>query len=144
MKLASYGAQRLVNFGGHCAVAAVLLFASVAYAVTPRPAQMPWTTFSEMLKAETTSNMAGCPQGPILVTQIKYKDAAYIMLLTSNPSGIVVFAYDQAPDSDAPYTDIGIGVLDSANADKIPALQWEPFVEAKHRNICPRLFPEQT
>jgi len=110
---------------------------------TPRPAQMPWTTFSgDMVQAHTGIPIRGmCMQGTVEILRFRYKDAQYVLAM-SESSPVVVFAYDPNPeDIDVPYTEVGIGRLDVGNTDVIPPLTWEPYAE-KHKNVCALLFPE--
>ena len=124
---------------------------ALAYILTvgdpsPRPAAMPWTTFSgEMTQAAVGgARMISCPQGEVFVVKFKHKGGMYIMAASTTENGAIVFVYDPNPDDrDSPPTEIGFGHVDPAKPDVIPPLRWEPFSVEKHGSVCVDLFPER-
>lgn len=132
------------KFGGCCILLAALLVTSVAYAVTPRPAVMPWTTFSgpEMLHSAGRSTMISCPGGEVFLAMFRYLDDGSYVMGFAPSNGNIVFVYDsQRNNTETGFTEIGFGQMDPNKPDVIPALRWESWNPAKHSDACVVLFP---
>lgn len=117
----------------------------LSWATPPRPDVLPWKTLDEMSKAAERFEVTACPQGPIIFMKVPYKDFMYVMVTPTEDAGPIAFAFDPAPtEMGAPYTEVGLGVMNPAKRGEIPPLKWEPYVKEIHADICPYLFPERT
>jgi len=105
---------------------------------------LPWKLFSEQAKDAVRSEMVQCSANQEVFTARFERDGdAYRTFYGVESNGYLVMYY-KGNVPEAMPDEVGVGKVDPAKHDEIPALKWMSVDEAKSRypSLCNALFPE--
>lgn len=128
---------------------ALLFSVALASATIAEAAPMPWKLFNEkaMLNAVIDTQMGMCPVSDakampeeVFIAGFKAENGDIYIMVFAPSNNRIAFAY--TPAGAPGPTEIGTGVVNPKDNNTIPALHWQPFVEALHNHVCGVLFPK--